>query len=77
MILSIISLLIFFLLFFYVLSPFFKEYEPIRNLKDQSEIELYLKSNLKEFEDDFELGKITKEELVKFEEDLKKEVENG
>ncbi len=68
----ILFLLITIVLFFYVLSPFFKDFETVPEQNEEREVEDFLKSNVEEFEEDFELGKITKEELDKFEEDLKK-----
>jgi predicted PurR-regulated permease PerM len=77
MISLIFFLLIAIVLFFYVLSPFFKDFETIPKQNEEKEVEDFLESNVKEFEEDFELGKITKEELDKFEEDLKSGIENG
>ena len=77
MISLIFFLLIAFVLFFYVLSPFFKDFKTIPKQNEEKEVEDFLESNVKEFEEDFELGKITKEELDKFEEDLKSGIENG
>lgn len=60
-------------LFFYALSPFFADYEPIPELPCANEMEEFLNANMNEFSADFELGKITMRELKQFEENLKKE----
>jgi hypothetical protein len=73
MIPSILFLIIAVAIFFWVLAPFFKEFELIAGSDHAEDLEIYIKTNISEFEADHEMGKISDEELKEIETSLKKE----
>jgi hypothetical protein len=73
MIASLLFLVIAVAIFFWILAPFFKDYEPISNADPGAELDDFIKTNLSEFSADCEMGKITEEELKELEDSVKKE----
>ena len=73
MISSLIFLVIAVGLFFWILAPFFKEFDTIPETDDAGGLGEFTRTNIGEFEADYEMGKISAEELKEIESSLEKE----
>jgi len=70
---SLIFLVIAVGLFFWILAPFFKDFEPISDADSGRDLGEFARTNIIEFEADYEMGKISEEELKEIESSLEKE----
>lgn len=76
MISAVLFILLALAIFCYIVAPFFDDFQKIVVAEMKEEIKNYAESNLEEFENDFENGKIGEKELniikVNFEKEMKK-----